>query len=193
MKKSPLSPESAAKAARLAHRVHATLPRASKSKPGSRSLTPGEEPAAVLQSTLSTAPAEGAIKLEVSTLSPQCTYTLLDVVDQGLASTIYYPGFPAQIKTAVTVGKEAVLAAIQNVAAYEAALRTAAAACESIDRTDEALVSVGWTLRRTAGRPRPVHPLRPQPEKHRLRRRSRSPLVPRGQRPILRSQSVGQP
>ena len=65
----------------------------------------------MLQSTLSTALAEGAIKLEISTLSALGTYSLLDVVDQGLASIIYYPGFPAQIKTAVTAGKEAVLAA----------------------------------------------------------------------------------
>ena len=126
------------------------------------------------QSTLSAAPTEGSIKLEASTLALQTAYSLLDTVDQGLGTTIYYPDFPAQIRTAVTTSKEALHSAMQEVAAAEAALRTARAAleiklnnnrntlrtsascCESIDRTDEALVSVGWTLRRTSGRPRPV-------------------------------------
>jgi hypothetical protein len=40
-------------------------------------------------------------------------------------------------------------------------LRSAARACESVDSTDEALTSVGWSLRRTAGRPvLPVTPVR---------------------------------
>lgn len=171
MKKSTLVPAPA----RTARRIHATLLKPRPKAPiTSRGLTPLPDGTLQFQSTTSSAPAEGAIKLEVSTLSAQGVFSLLSTVDAGLATTPYYPNFPAQIKTAVTTGKEAVLAAINNVAAAEAhlrtlraaleieaangrnALRTAAAACESIDRTDEAIVSVGWTLRRTAGRPRPV-------------------------------------
>lgn len=179
MTKSPLSPTAAPGAAglRAPHRVHATLVKpkpkaatASRDAPPSASST--DSP--LFQSTTSASPIEGLIKLEASTMTPNAVCSLLGNVDEGLTSSIYYPEFPAQIKTAISTSREALQAALSNLATAEAyartlraaleietnhgrqVLRTAAAACESIDRTDEALVSVGWSLRRIAGRPRPV-------------------------------------
>ena len=179
MKSSTLSQPVAANAVsrRAPHRVHATLV-----KPQPKGAVPGgsatsravAESVVSFQSTTSAAPVEGSVKLDASMMSPLALHTLLTNVGDGLAASIYYPEFPAQIKTAISTSKDSIQAAMSNLAAGEAylrtlraaleiesnqsraVLRTAAAACESIDRTDEALVSVGWTLRRVAGRPRPV-------------------------------------
>ena len=107
-------------------------------------------------------------------MGPESVLNSLSNLQEGLAESGFYPDFPAAIRTAIGNNKEALAAALANYAAGEMwlraqraaldletnngrnTLRTAAAACESIDRRDESLVGVGWELRRPAGRPRPV-------------------------------------
>ena len=107
-------------------------------------------------------------------MSPLAIFTALTNLDEGLVETIFYPNFPEAVRTLITTSKDGLGAAIDNVAAGEAwlrtlraakdievnnarnSLRTAASTCESLDRRDESLVGVGWELRRPPGRPRPV-------------------------------------
>ena len=107
-------------------------------------------------------------------MSPLALFTALTNLDEGLVETLLYPNFHEAVRTLITTSKDGLGAAIDNVAAGEAwlrtlraakdievnnarnSLRTGATTCESIDRSDEALVSVGWPMRRSPGRPRPV-------------------------------------
>ena len=169
IKKSPLS----AAAARPVRRTPAK-PNPPVTGRGVTPATAEAEAALALQSTLTSGPTLGTIKLEVSTMGPESVLNSLSNLQDGLAESGFYPDFPAAIRTAIGTNKETLAAAIANYAAGEMwlgaqraaldletnngrnTLRTAASTCESIDRRDESLVGVGWELRRPAGRPRPV-------------------------------------
>lgn len=177
MKKVTLSPAAAVRprpARRTPAKTQQPPAKAGRSGRGITPATAGEEEAPALQSTTAPGPAQGSIKLEVSTMGPESVSTALTNLNDGLDESDFYAALPSAIRTAITSTRDALRSSIDTYAAAESwlrtlraalesetnngrtVLRTAAAACESIDRSDEALVSAGWELRRPAGRPRPV-------------------------------------
>ena len=169
IKKSPLS----AAAARPVRRTLAK-PKAPVTGRGVTPATAEAEAARALQSTLTSGPTLGTIKLEVSTMGADSVLLTLSNLQEGLAKSGFYRDFPVAISTAIGTNKEALAAAMADYDAGEIwlralrsaldletnngrnTLRTAASACESLDRRDESLLGVGWELRRPPGRPRPV-------------------------------------
>ena len=127
-------------------------------------------------STMAAGIAQGTIRLEPSSMTAPDVQKLLTVISDGLTGNVYYEDtFPAVVRASITTARTAVATGLESLAAAEAyartlraaleyeaqngrnILRTAASTCEGIDRSDEALSSVGWTLRRNPGRPRPVN------------------------------------
>lgn len=127
------------------------------------------------QKTQSSGPVLGNVRLETSTMTNQVVLSWLVTVDDGLTDNTYYEdAYPPAVRTAITTARSTLTTGLVDLANAEAyvrslrtgleviandgrnVLRTAAFTCESIDRRDEALLSVGWNLRRTPGRPRAV-------------------------------------
>ena len=111
--------------------------------------------------------------MDLANLSPSALLAMLKTIKDGLTGNVYYPGFTSELAL-ITGSENGVGALLETLAsleqqrkAYRAALDTEIAtaqnnlrsvglACENYDRTDEALVSVGWSLRRIPGPPQPV-------------------------------------
>ena len=112
------------------------------------------------------APAQGTIRLDLSNLSLAALLALIHVIRDGLNGNEYYTDLTA-IVAALTASESTLLDLLDTLAALEQQaktiraalataildgkekLRAAAVACENTDRSDEALVSVGWPLRRS--------------------------------------------
>lgn len=117
---------------------------------------------------------QGSIQLDLSTMGPAVLLTEVRKISTGLTGNLFYPNLPETVRTGLTAAEAGLLLCSDNLAAAEQylrtcraaqqievgnarnALRTAATACETEDRSDEALVSAGWNIRRPAGRPKPV-------------------------------------
>ena len=127
-------------------------------------------------STMAAGIAQGTIRLEPSSMTAPDVLKLLTVISDGLTGNVYYEDtFPAVVRASITTARTAVATGLESLAAAEAyartlraaleyeaqngrnTLRTAAFTCQGIDRSDEALSSVGWTMRRSPGRPKPVN------------------------------------
>ncbi len=113
-------------------------------------------------------PAQGSIRLDLGNLTPTALLALIHVIRDGLNGNKYYPDLIA-IVTSLTASEVTLLDLLDTLADLEQQLKTiraavatellngkeklraAAVASENTDRSDEALVSAGWSLRRPAG------------------------------------------
>ena len=164
---------------RRANRVHATILKPKAKIPGVTAATRLSVPEAMAAApqffTMASGIAQGTIRLEPSTMGPLDVLKLLTIINDGLTGNVYYDqDFPAATRTGITTAKAAIATGMESLASAEAYVRTlraaleyetqngrimlrsAASACQSIDSSDEALSSVGWSLRRGPGRPKPV-------------------------------------
>lgn len=126
-----------------------------------------------LKATPLPAPAQGSIRMDLANLTPVALLDLVHNIKDGLTGNLFYPELDGQV-TALTASENALVACLNAVAAADQAartaraaletevlnarsnLRTAGSACETEDRSDEALLSVGWSLRRIPAPPQPV-------------------------------------
>jgi hypothetical protein len=138
--------------------------------PGDRAPVLFRAPAAQLKAggVPLAAPAQGTIRLDLSNLSLAALLALIHVIRDGLNGNEYYTDLTA-IVAALTASESTLLDLLDTLASLEQQvktiraalatamldgkekLRAAAVACENTDRSDEALVSVGWPLRRSPG------------------------------------------
>jgi hypothetical protein len=110
-------------------------------------------------------PAKGSIRLDLSTYNTSGLLSFTHAIRDGLNGNVYYPDLTGQV-TALTAAENGMLALMDTLSSLEQQvktiraaldtevintkdiLRAAATACENTDRSDEALLSVGWSLRR---------------------------------------------
>ncbi len=138
--------------------------------PTTKGLLPGS-PAAVRRSAQLQAgaiPAKGSVRLDLGDMTPAALLALLHLIRDGLKGNEYY-GNLTEIVASLTASESDLLELLRTLAALEQQLkstraavatavldgkeklRAAAVACENTDRSREALLSAGWSLRRPAG------------------------------------------
>jgi hypothetical protein len=170
--KSTLTPvlKPSSKPARKASRI-----RAGENATSLRGVTPGRaatDPATARRLGVTTAPAptQGAVRLDIAGSNSAALLALTLTIRDGLTGNLYYPGLTSNL-AALSASYTGQHALADQIASLEQQLKTArfaldtenvntrdilrsaARACEASDPTDEALVSVGWTLRRAPSRP----------------------------------------
>ncbi len=137
--------------------------------------------------------------------SSKALLALIHSIRDGLIGNRYYADLTA-IVTSLTASEDTLLDLLDTVTTLEQQLKTiraavatellngkeklraAAVACENTDRSDEALVSAGWSLRRPAGPTATMPaPLRLAAQCRRLHRRTERALDCRAQQEVLRS------
>jgi hypothetical protein len=149
--------------------------RTSKKAINLRGATPGKgrQGTALTADPALPAATQGSIRMDVTNLSPAALLSLVQTIKDGLTGNMYYPGFTTEI--GLLGGSETGLSALLStlasleqqrktiraaldteIAGAQNNLRSVGLACENYDRTDEALVSAGWTLRRMPGPAQPV-------------------------------------
>ena len=147
-----------------------------KVKGSSNSRTPAQRVEAMeaAVSAKGTAPVPGSVRQDWAQLTANALPARVRVARDGRTGNLFYENLPPYILPTLTANESALVQAMENRAAAEAllrsaraaeslemgnaveGLRSAATACETIDRRDEALVSAGWDLKRPAARPKPV-------------------------------------
>jgi hypothetical protein len=118
-------------------------------------------------------PTMGNIRLDLSNLTVSQLLAMVHLIRDGLTGNIYYPNLTGDVDS-LTAAENTLLSMLNSVSSLEAQLKNiraalvnesvtvkdllkaVATACENEDRSDEALVSVGWQLKKGRSPSRPV-------------------------------------
>ena len=159
--------------ARAPRRAATTVTRQSKALRSASGIAGRKAVSTKAGSPAAAAPAQGTIRLDLSSITVNALLGLVHRIRDGLNGNIYYPDLTGEV-TALTAAENGLLALLDTVASLDQQLKTIRAAldtevlnvkdivravaisCENEDRSDEALVSVGWELRKGRTPSKPV-------------------------------------